>query len=365
MKLRAALLMTAALALAPALASAETYEGWYGSIGGAYNGLRDSDISGARTGKAEWSAGYGAIGALGYSFGATPLRLEGELGYRRNNLDSVSGLAPAALNGSGSGHVSAYTGMLNLLWDIMPAQRFTPYVGAGMGVASLHFDNLRGANGGSITDDSDAAFAYQGIIGASYAITPTILLNLDYRYLGTTDAKGLSGPTGPVEIEYNTHTVLAGVTFRFGAPPPPAPAPVAAPVARPAAPPPPPPPPPPAPAPAPVAAVPQTYIVFFAFDRSDISPVAAQVLDRAIADYRATGSTRIVVQGHTDRSGSDKYNQKLSERRAANVASYLGGHGIAAGNISQEAFGESRPRVPTADGIRNDENRRAEIFLRK
>ena len=137
MKLRAALLMTAALALAPALASAETYEGWYGSIGGAYNGLRDSDISGARTGKAEWSAGYGAIGALGYSFGATPLRLEGELGYRRNNLDSVSGLAPAALNGSGSGHVSAYTGMLNLLWDIMPAQRFTPYVGAGVGVAML------------------------------------------------------------------------------------------------------------------------------------------------------------------------------------------------------------------------------------
>ena len=89
------------------------------------------------------------------------------------------------------------------------------------------------------------------------------------------------------------------------------------------------------------------------------------MLDRAIADFRSTGSTGIRIEGHTDRSGSDRYNQALSKRRADAVAAYLRGKGIGQNAISEEFFGESKPRVPTADGIRNDENRRAEIYLRR
>ena len=119
-----------------------------------------------------------------------------------------------------------------------------------------------------------------------------------------------------------------------------------------------------APAPAPVALPPDVYLVFFAFDRSDISPVGSQVLDRVLNDFKTRNMQIILVNGHADRSGTDRYNQALSERRAAAVAKYLTARSIRADQIQTKAFGETQPRVPTADGVRNDENRRVEIFLR-
>jgi outer membrane protein OmpA-like peptidoglycan-associated protein len=68
-----------------------------------------------------------------------------------------------------------------------------------------------------------------------------------------------------------------------------------------------------------------------------------------------------MLAGYTDRSGSTQYNQGLSERRNAATRSYLTSHGIADGSISSQAFGESNPRVPTADGVRELQNRRVEI----
>jgi len=56
-----------------------------------------------------------------------------------------------------------------------------------------------------------------------------------------------------------------------------------------------------------------------------------------------------------------KYNQGLSERRNASVQAYLTSHGVAAGAITSQGFGESNPRVPTADGVRELQNRRVEI----
>ena len=68
-----------------------------------------------------------------------------------------------------------------------------------------------------------------------------------------------------------------------------------------------------------------------------------------------------MLAGHTDRSGSIQYNVGLAERRNASVTEYLAGRGIPAGRISGEAFGESQPRVPTADGVRELQNRRVEV----
>jgi OOP family OmpA-OmpF porin len=122
-----------------------------------------------------------------------------------------------------------------------------------------------------------------------------------------------------------------------------------------------------APAPAPVAppapppATPEAYVVFFAFDKSDISPVAASVLDRAVADFKRLGVTRVRIEGFTDRSGPDAYNQALSERRARSVTAYMTRNGIPTSAIMSEGFGETRNRVATPDGERNAENRRAEI----
>jgi outer membrane protein OmpA-like peptidoglycan-associated protein len=104
------------------------------------------------------------------------------------------------------------------------------------------------------------------------------------------------------------------------------------------------------------------YIVFFDWDSSDITPEAASVLNSAITAYGDCGTAAIMLAGHTDRSGSVTYNMGLAERRNDSVAEYLTGRGIPEARISSEAFGESMPRVPTADGVRELQNRRVEIM---
>jgi outer membrane protein OmpA-like peptidoglycan-associated protein len=85
------------------------------------------------------------------------------------------------------------------------------------------------------------------------------------------------------------------------------------------------------------------------------------VLNSAITAYGDCGTAAIMLAGHTDRSGSVTYNMGLAERRNESVQEYLTGRGIPAARISAEAFGESMPRVPTADGVRELQNRRVEI----
>jgi outer membrane protein OmpA-like peptidoglycan-associated protein len=68
-----------------------------------------------------------------------------------------------------------------------------------------------------------------------------------------------------------------------------------------------------------------------------------------------------MLAGHADRSGSTQYNVGLSERRNTSVTGYLTGKGIPATRINSQAFGESQNRVPTADGVRELQNRRVEI----
>jgi len=68
-----------------------------------------------------------------------------------------------------------------------------------------------------------------------------------------------------------------------------------------------------------------------------------------------------MLAGYTDRSGTPKYNLGLSARRNTSVHGYLNAHGIADAAISSHAYGEANPRVPTADGVRELQNRRVEI----
>ena len=103
------------------------------------------------------------------------------------------------------------------------------------------------------------------------------------------------------------------------------------------------------------------FIVFFDWDKDEITPQAAAILDNAAQAYQTTGQAQVMLAGHADRSGSDAYNVGLSQRRANNVRSYLAGRGVPDGSMTTEAFGESRPLVDTADGVREPQNRRVEI----
>ena len=82
---------------------------------------------------------------------------------------------------------------------------------------------------------------------------------------------------------------------------------------------------------------------------------------QAAANAGMAKVTRINVTGNTDASGSDAYNMRLSERRAQTVAAELERRGIPASEISIIAKGERNLLVPTADGVREPQNRRVEI----
>ena len=120
-------------------------------------------------------------------------------------------------------------------------------------------------------------------------------------------------------------------------------------------------PPPPPPAPQQVVCSKGPYIVFFDWDKATITPEAATVLDSAVTAYGSCDVVPIMLAGYADRSGGDGYNQGLSARRNTSVQSYLTGRGIPASSIGSQAFGETNNRVPTADGVRELQNRRVEI----
>jgi outer membrane protein OmpA-like peptidoglycan-associated protein len=118
--------------------------------------------------------------------------------------------------------------------------------------------------------------------------------------------------------------------------------------------------------PAPVAAAPtpreQSLLVFFDFDRYQITPEGEQVIQRVVENYRRGGSATIVATGHADRAGPEDHNMALSDRRANAVQAALLQAGVSV-PINTVARGEEQPLVPTPDGEREPQNRRVEIKL--
>jgi len=120
---------------------------------------------------------------------------------------------------------------------------------------------------------------------------------------------------------------------------------------------------PPAPPPPPPPAQATSFMVFFDWDRSDLSGQARNTIQQAANAYKTTGSARVTATGHADRSGPESYNMALSLRRANTVKNALVSNGVPATAISVIGMGESQPLVPTADGVREPQNRRVEIVI--
>lgn len=113
-----------------------------------------------------------------------------------------------------------------------------------------------------------------------------------------------------------------------------------------------------------VATSAQTFIVYFNFDRSNIRASERSKIEAAAKAAIEKNAQTVSVVGHTDRAGSEAYNMRLSFRRAEVVARALRRLGVRGDRIRTLYLGESQPRVPTADGVRNQENRRTEIVIR-
>jgi OOP family OmpA-OmpF porin len=112
-----------------------------------------------------------------------------------------------------------------------------------------------------------------------------------------------------------------------------------------------------------IAAAPEPFIVYFAFDSSAVDAAGNRVIDDAVATADDLGIADFTITGHADCSGAEDYNLELSRRRADTVRSALISRGVKEGGISVAGRGEAEPAVPTADGVREPANRRVEIIL--
>jgi outer membrane protein OmpA-like peptidoglycan-associated protein len=288
-----------------------------------------------------YDSGFAAGARAGYEMG--PWRFEEEYVYRSNDLSGVrfGGANLGGVKGSRQSHAF----MTNVLYDVNLGWPFTPHIGAGVGAVDV-IDRARVNGVGRLFHDDAWEFGYQAIAGLRYAVSPNVALDVDYRYLATTDPtfRRALAPHVNYKTGYQTHTLMASLVYRFGPPPPP---PVVA---------------PPAP-PAPPVVARKVFLVFFDWDKATITREGMGIIEQAAAAYKAGGRVQIQVTGYTDRSGSPGYNQRLSERRATAVANALGRLGVARGDMAVSGRGENDNRVPTADGVREPQNRRVEIVF--
>jgi outer membrane protein OmpA-like peptidoglycan-associated protein len=207
---------------------------------------------------------------------------------------------------------------------------------------------------GSTRSGSVALFGPTAGAGLEYALNNNVSLGAEYRYTDYGSARvGLSSvpiivPGAPAtsaavtgRVGLRENALLFKVNYRFGAPPPPPPMPIAT--------------------PAPLPAAPKVFIVFFDWDKDTITAEGQQIIQQAADAYKSGAPVQIQVTGYTDRSGSPGYNQRLSERRANNVAKALVRLGVPQNQMAVSGRGENDNRVPTADGVREPQNRRVEI----
>jgi outer membrane protein OmpA-like peptidoglycan-associated protein len=350
-------LLAATLLAIPVAARAQPVSGLYVGAGAGANFMTSEKVTqpgvaGAR--KYPFGTGYVGIGSIGWGFG-NGLRLEAEGDFRFNKADST----PRPLGTvSQGGRERKYGGMANALFDFdIGSPYIFPYAGVGIGAMDIERRFVSTNVGGApvARTDSDSRLAYQGIVGLSFPIPPIVGLSatIEYRYLGTEDLKdrvkvvsaGGVASAGQKVINDRNQSALLGLRYAFNVvPPAPPPAPIAA------------------PGPA-LPAASRTYLVFFDWDRADLTARARQIVADAAQAATHTSVTRIEVNGNADRTGTPAYNQSLSQRRAETVAAELVRDGVQRTAIEIHAYGDTRPLVPTAAGVREPQNRRVEIIF--
>jgi outer membrane protein OmpA-like peptidoglycan-associated protein len=360
MRYRSAVLAAAALLATPVAAMAQPFQGLYIGAGAGYNLPADVNVKTHAPvnprAKLSTQGGIVGLGSVGYALG-NGFRFELEGNFRQVGVNKVTGGTTVA---GVSGHLNTYGAMANVLFDMdIGFPWLYPYVGGGVGYAWTNM-NLTINNppappfpaSSAHNSGTKGGFAYQAIAGLSFPMpsVPGLSLTTEYRFLGTTGDRTFGSTnsfsavptTYTIHQQYN-HSFLIGVRYAFNVV---APAPVAAAAA----------------APAPAAA--RSYLVFFDWDKATLTDRARQIVKEAADNSTRVQYTRIEVNGYTDTSGTPKYNQGLSLRRAQAVQAELMRDGVPRNAITIQGFGDTNLLVPTGPGVREPQNRRVEIVIR-
>jgi OOP family OmpA-OmpF porin len=270
--------------------------------------------------------------------------------------------------GPGRSDLSLYGGSLDLLGVMNRGGAVQPFLSAGLGV----LENDR--TGRDATDFMTQVGAGMFIkLGDNFALRPE--LKVRWNDAGVPD-------------NYRDYLGLLGFQFSFGAPPP---KPVETPPPPPPAPEPPPAPPPPPPPPGdadkdgvldnvdkcpdtPPGVAVDAYGctrkgsitlegVTFELNSARLTPDSQQVLNTVATDLKKYPRLKIELQGHTDSSGSDQHNLKLSQQRADAVRIYLMDQGVTGGQLSARGYGETQPVEDNKTEAGRSLNRRVVMFV--
>ncbi|HBK09366.1 MAG TPA: hypothetical protein DDZ81_26480 [Acetobacteraceae bacterium] len=363
MRFRGAILATALLA-APVAAMAQPITGMYIGAGAGLHAPQDPKATaygpGFGTGQVGLNEDFGFNSnlAVGYGIG-NGFRFEIEGDIMRSDLRHLTGTPfPTA----SSGAIRTWGVMANAIYDMdVGVPWIYPYVGVGAGYQWTKLNSVTSAQVGgpfgAAIDSQSGAFAGQAIVGASFPVprVPGLSVTADYRFMDILGGEKFTGQsTGGAGLEpamlkmHNqfNHDVVIGVRYAFNVPRP-----AAAPMA-------------PAPVAAPAPAPARSYLVFFDWDKADLTDRAKSIVKEAADNSTRVQVTRIEVNGYTDTSGKSEYNQALSVRRAKAVAGELVHDGVPESAINIQGFGDTHLLVATGPGVREPQNRRVEIIIR-
>lgn len=195
----------------------ERWPRWYVGLSGGYTYMNDQDITGSATvSKISLQNGYGYGASLGYlPSSSSPIlnamRFELEVTHHTADVDQVK---VSGVNVVGHGNYASTAYMVNAFYDWQTSSAWSPYVGAGMGVATVHLSTNSGAGN---TETENNEFAYQALVGVGYAPScmPNTQWTIGYRYLATTDVSLSGSGANNLKAGYSSNSIEVGAKFRF------------------------------------------------------------------------------------------------------------------------------------------------------
>ena len=263
------LLTAFALMLVSSGTSVYAAEGPYVAIGGGVNVLNDADVTAQYANplftpldaKSSTDTGYKVKGAVGWAF-ANGFRVEGEISYRKHNLDEMNVRSPGAfvlnaydawarannqpegrdayLAAAGAnptlknqleqgtidasphpltGDFQALTFKANAFYDIDLGFAWKPYVGGGIGLTKISVDVSSGTTGAKLVDDNATVFSYQvgGGVGYEFPLPEdrSVTVSLDYRYFDAGEPT-FTGYTSRLDFDASISGNYVGVGLRYG-----------------------------------------------------------------------------------------------------------------------------------------------------
>lgn len=183
---------------------------------------RDTDVKTSNSSsfddEVEFDPGVYVGGTGGVDFGL--LRLEGELSYKRGEMERVNDRTNNIRYTNVDGDLGAFAMMFNAFLDMHNYSPITPYLGGGVGFATLHLSDTIGtpSTGGAPVllyySDDDTVFAYQAGAGLEIHLNPMLSLDLGYRYFGTSEAS-FDRPGGTTELKLQSHNAAVGFRVKF------------------------------------------------------------------------------------------------------------------------------------------------------